>query len=147
MRAGTIHVFLLFVYCSYHAPYLEVPDQQRCAGLSVWPAQRDTSGRIMHVCPLVSVCFSLCFIHLCVCVPVQRANLIIQHAVRASEGGGRGRISSPKVSLSTAIKFLFFFRGISSCIPVIDFAIKTRCALLIKDLVHTQDHIKGLLNF
>lgn len=109
MRAGTIHVFLLFVYCSYHAPYLEVPDQQRCAGLSVWPAQRDTSGRIMHVCPLVSVCFSLCFIHLCVCVPVQRANLIIQHAVRASEGGGRGRISSPKVSLSTAIKFLFFF--------------------------------------
>lgn len=63
----------------------------------------------MHVCPLVSVCFSLCFIHLCVCVPVQRANLIIQHAVRASEGGGRGRISSPKVSLSTAIKFLFSF--------------------------------------
>lgn len=110
MRAGTIHVFftfcLLFLSCTVSG---STGPAALCRYLSVWPAQRDTSGRIMHVCPLVSVCFSLCFIHLCVCVPVQRANLIIQHAVRASEGGGRGRISSPKVSLSTAIKFLFFF--------------------------------------
>lgn len=66
MRAGTIHVFLLFVYCSYHAPYLEVPDQQRCAGICLCgllsETLQDGSCMCVHLCLCAFRCASSTFV-------------------------------------------------------------------------------------
>lgn len=109
MRAGTIYIFFVCFYCSYHAPFLEVQDRHHGRGVCV----ACPPGQIMHVCP---PCACRCASNIyprpetSVCVPALYLNLTIRTHTRRNL----------KTSLSTAInKDGVFFRGIFSYVTVL----------------------------
>lgn len=126
MRAGTIH-FFFYTFCfivpiMHHIWKYRTGSAVQVSVCVVWSVRQ---FRTDHAYVSTCVCVLFIVLHLplsltSVCTPAPRANLMIKRTVGASGGGGEtGRISPPKISLSTAIKILFF-RGIPSCVPVIE---------------------------